>query len=279
MSFVRRATRAPVGWYGRAALCGVVASGAVLAAASLPSCSEERLPPPRPQAGSSAGAGASGGAAPDASVDEAPGPANLCECVAAYGGEAGRCGDCINEHAARGARCEAQLAACDGEPGCRQISLCLNDCGRDKACQAACVFPEDAGAAQRAFQRVLACACVACGARCAYRGTPLECAEPDFGPDGGDGAGGAGGAGGGAGGAGGGAGGAGGAAGATAGAGGAADASTGGTAGAGGASGATAGAGGASGAAAGAGGASGAAAGGGGAAGGSAAVPAEPAAR
>ncbi|WP_437629418.1 hypothetical protein [Sorangium sp. So ce854] len=250
MSFVRRATRAPVGWYGRAVLCGVAVSGAVLAAASLPSCTEERLPPPRPQAGSSAGAGASGGAAPDASVDEGPGPANLCECVAAYGGEAGRCGDCFNEHAARGARCEAQLAACDGEPGCRQISLCLDDCGRDVACQAACVFPEDVGAAQRAFQQVLACVCAACGARCAYRGAPLECAEPAFGPDGGDGIGGAGGAGGAAGAGGtGGAGGAGGAAGAggTEGAGGAAGASTGGTAGAGGASGAAAGAGGAAG--------------------------------
>ncbi|WP_434048817.1 MULTISPECIES: hypothetical protein [Sorangium] len=194
MSFVRGATRAPVGWYGRAVIGAVAAWGALLAVASLSSCTEDRLPPPRPHAGSSTSVGAAGGAPPDADIDEGPGPANLCECVAAYGGEAGRCGDCFNEHAARGARCEAQLSACDGEPGCRQISLCLNECGRDKACQAACVFPEDAGAAQRAFQQVLACVCVACGARCAYHSAPLECAEPALDLDGGAGAGGAGGA-------------------------------------------------------------------------------------
>jgi hypothetical protein len=213
--------RAPVGLYGWAVLSGVMAWGAALALASLPSCTDERLASPRPQAGVSASAGASGGALPDAGADE--GPANLCECLAAYGGEAGRCGDCFNEHASRGGRCEAELAACDGEPECRPISLCLKGCGHNKACQTACVFPDDAGAAHRIFQRVLACVCAACSARCTYSGAPLECAAPTevdgsggaagASGAGGAGAGGAGGAGaGGAGGAG--AGGAGGAAGA-----------------------------------------------------------------
>ncbi|WP_437475545.1 hypothetical protein WME75_23525 [Sorangium sp. So ce1014] len=193
MSFVWRALRAPVGSYGRAVLCGATAWGAALAFASTPSCTEERLPPPRAHAGTSSGAGAAGGAPSDASVDEGPRPANLCECVVAYGGEAGRCGDCFNEHASRGARCEEQLSACDGEPGCRQISVCLKGCGHSKACQTACVFPDDAGAAHRAFQQVLACVCAACGARCAYYDAPLECAEAGAGLGGADGAAGAGG--------------------------------------------------------------------------------------
>ncbi|WP_437322508.1 hypothetical protein [Sorangium sp. So ce381] len=191
MAIVRRAMRAPVGLYGCAVRYGVMAFGAALALASLPSCSDERPPPPRPQAGSSTSAGASGGAPPDVGADE--GPANVCECLAAYGGEAGRCGDCFNEHASPGGRCEAELAACDGEPECRPISLCLKGCGHNKACQTACVFPDDAGAAHRMFQRVLACVCAACGARCAYSGAPLECAAPDE-VDGSGGAAGAGGA-------------------------------------------------------------------------------------
>ncbi|KYG03321.1 hypothetical protein BE21_52270, partial [Sorangium cellulosum] len=181
MSFVERALRAPVGSYGRVVRRGAMAWGVALALASLPSCTEERLPPPRPAAGASSGAGAAGGAPPDAGVDEGPRPSNLCECVAAYGGEAGPCGDCFNEHASRGARCEAQLSACDAEPGCRPISVCIKGCGPDKACQAACVFPDDAGAAHHAFQQVLACVCAACAARCAYDDAPLECAEPGAG--------------------------------------------------------------------------------------------------
>src|SRR5690606_33966544 len=145
LSFVRRARRVAFGSGGRAVLCGVLASGVALALTSLPSCTEERLPPPRSgTSGAAAGAGGAaagaggaaagaGGTPTDAGVDEEPGPANLCECVAAYGGKEGRCGDCFNEHASRGGRCQEQLTACDGEPGCRQISLCLKGCGRNRA--------------------------------------------------------------------------------------------------------------------------------------------------
>ncbi|AUX44078.1 uncharacterized protein SOCE26_055380 [Sorangium cellulosum] len=183
MSFVRRAVRARFGsgLYGRAVLCGGLVLGPALALVWLPGCTEERLPPPRGRtASATTGAGSEGGAQADAGSDGKPGPANVCECLAAYGGEGGRCGDCLNVHASRGARCEAHLAACDAEPGCRQISLCLKDCVHNKACQTRCVFPEDAGAAHRAFRQVLACVCEACGATCAYV-VPVECAEPELG--------------------------------------------------------------------------------------------------
>lgn len=182
--FVDRSRRS----FRRAAAGAALAWGVALTLAGASSCDDaRRLPPPHEHIVASSGAGAAGEPSPASGggAGSVAGPANLCECIAAYGGEDGRCGDCMNEHAARGARCEAQRAACDSEPGCRQISLCLKGCGRRTGCQRACVFPEDAGPAQRAFQEVLACVCAACGAACAY-GAPLECPEDGIILDGGD---------------------------------------------------------------------------------------------
>jgi hypothetical protein len=176
----------------RRAAAWFIGSAVAAAVAVSAGCSEDRLPAPHARTGTSASTTGVGGAgaAPDAGLDAGPGPANLCECVAAYGGVDGPCADCFNDQAAAGAPCDAERAGCTGDPSCRAISLCLKECGsRDPACQSACVFPEDAGAPHRAFQRVLACVCAACGATCAY-GAPLECADRDAGGGGGTGGGG-----------------------------------------------------------------------------------------
>jgi hypothetical protein len=163
--------------WGRGVGGWIAGSAASLAIVLGAGCSsEERLPPPHGpiRGGATTGAGGVGGGEIEAGTGAGAPPSNVCECMAAYGGRDSPCADCINAQTAAEARCEPQRAACDEDPACQRISLCLRDCGQDTACQKACVFPENAGAAHDAYQKVLACACAECGGTCASR-DPLDC--------------------------------------------------------------------------------------------------------
>jgi hypothetical protein len=167
--------------------------GVALSAALAASCDDdERLPGPKGGSGNAGPTGGVGAAGGGTTGTGGGGPANLCECVAAYGSGLVACADCFNEATALGGACEEPAAACGS--GCTAISACLADCATDTECQKACIFPGDGGPEHEQYREVLACVCASCGSTCAHT-MPLEC--PAWGGAGGSGgAGGTGGAGG-----------------------------------------------------------------------------------
>jgi len=161
--------------------------GAAAVAALMASCGDpERPPPPRGGAGTTGGTSVGTGGSPTTTGTGGSGPANLCECVAAYGRDEMGCADCFNASTAPGGACEDVAATCGA--ACTPISQCLQGCGTSTECQRDCVFPASEGPEHELYRQVLACMCGACVAECTHT-EPLEC--PDW-----SGAGGAGGAGG-----------------------------------------------------------------------------------
>ena len=106
------------------------------------------------------------------------GPADNCECVAAYVVAGGDCATCVVNQLS-GTSCSTQLAPCTGNGGgsaggaggtgpetCNDVRGCVNNCGSDAACAINCILPADLDQGHTDYNALLSCVCGACGSAC-----------------------------------------------------------------------------------------------------------------